>query len=300
MPSVPDHPGYLGCTSQGVIAIHADWPAYPAEHGWDVALETLGQFPRGSVLRQIDDIDQCFLLVLEGASAMKDPVDSRHLHAAIWREDLLRLHTDGFVSGASEITRAQWIEKRRAELADLCWIDAEGIRHPVPPPTIEDFADEEESLVLMVGNVGISVTDAGWSALDEHLSAQRGSLHASVKVRAVPIVGLGQFDTAVREACLLLETRLRHIVGSKNFGQALVVELDAYLRSTKRFIPAQLKTFSLDIRTAFKFVRNEYVHGLHELTAVQCYALLARVSRILVVLDEVEKILAMPIQAPAV
>jgi hypothetical protein len=86
----------------------------------------------------------------------------------------------------------------------------------------------------------------------------------------------------------------RHIVGSTSFGQALVAEFDAHLRSTKRFIPAQLHTFNLDIRTAFKFVRNEYMHGLHELTAVQCYALLGRVSRILVLLDEVEQVLAMP------
>lgn len=28
-----DHPGYFGMTSRGVIAIHADWPMYPFEHG---------------------------------------------------------------------------------------------------------------------------------------------------------------------------------------------------------------------------------------------------------------------------
>jgi len=281
MPSIPDHPGYLGWTSQGVIAIHADWPAYPAEHGWDIALETLGQFPRGSALREIDDIDQCFLFVLGDPKTLKDPFDARHLHAAVWHEDLLKLHSKGFVSGAYEITLEQWIERTKAELTDLFGV----------PPTVDDFADEAESLVLMVHDIGISVTDAGWVALDEHLSVQRETLHPSLKVRALPIVGIGHFDTAVREASLLLETRLRHIVGSTRFGQALVAEADAYLRSTKLFIPAQLKTFNLDIRTAFKFVRNKYMHGLHQLTSVQCYALLARMSRILATLDEVERIL---------
>ena len=85
--------------------------------------------------------------------------------------------------------------------------------------------------------------------------------------------------------------RGKPIVGSESFGQALVSEFDAKLRSTKRFIPAQLKPFILDIRTAFKFVRNEFMHGVHELTSTQCYALLARVSRILDVLDAVNQIL---------
>lgn len=38
-----DHPGALGLTSRGVVAIHVDWSACPAEHGWDVAIVMLAR-----------------------------------------------------------------------------------------------------------------------------------------------------------------------------------------------------------------------------------------------------------------
>jgi hypothetical protein len=41
-----DHPGYLGLTSEGVIAIHADWPIYPIEHGLGATVTSLGAFLR--------------------------------------------------------------------------------------------------------------------------------------------------------------------------------------------------------------------------------------------------------------
>jgi len=43
-----DHPGYLGFTSAGVVLLHADWPVYPVEHRWLVALASLGSFPDGT------------------------------------------------------------------------------------------------------------------------------------------------------------------------------------------------------------------------------------------------------------
>jgi hypothetical protein len=38
--------GFLGY--EGIIAIHANWPNYPLGIGWDVALKTLGNFPRNT------------------------------------------------------------------------------------------------------------------------------------------------------------------------------------------------------------------------------------------------------------
>ena len=50
------HPGYLGLTSQGVIAIHADWPIYPEEHGSDLALIWLTSLPSNTKFKMIDEI----------------------------------------------------------------------------------------------------------------------------------------------------------------------------------------------------------------------------------------------------
>lgn len=72
-----DHPGYLGFTSAGVVAIHADWPVYPVEHGWLVALASLGSFPDGTAFSPLDDIDRCLLFLAGNVIADKADPSSR-------------------------------------------------------------------------------------------------------------------------------------------------------------------------------------------------------------------------------
>jgi hypothetical protein len=55
----------MGLTSRGVIAIHADWPMYPWEHGWLMALVNLCCFPTGTTFTEISDIDLVLLLNAE-------------------------------------------------------------------------------------------------------------------------------------------------------------------------------------------------------------------------------------------
>jgi hypothetical protein len=43
-----DHPGYLGITFQGIIAIHAEGPLYQLDHGLTAALESLGSHTAGA------------------------------------------------------------------------------------------------------------------------------------------------------------------------------------------------------------------------------------------------------------
>jgi hypothetical protein len=69
---IEDHPGYFGITSRGVIAVHADWPMYPFEHGWAEALLALGSLPSATRFFQIDNIDKCFLFVAEEVPAGRD------------------------------------------------------------------------------------------------------------------------------------------------------------------------------------------------------------------------------------
>ncbi len=114
-----DHPGYLGLTSLGVIAIHADWPVYPAEHGSEVALRTLGQFPRDNSLSVVDSIDQCFLLRLDTPRDMKDP-----FYCAIWHKDALELLTAGFIRGRSNLIPIDWINAHGARPLTIGLISA--------------------------------------------------------------------------------------------------------------------------------------------------------------------------------
>ena len=81
-----DHPGFFGITSEGVIAIHADWPMYPEEHGADLALLWLTAFPQGTPFKRIDDIDRCNLFLADvKCSNRADPFDERNFHVAVAR-----------------------------------------------------------------------------------------------------------------------------------------------------------------------------------------------------------------------
>jgi hypothetical protein len=294
MDNIEDHPGYLGFTSRGVIAIHADWPAYPQEHGWQIALANIGQFPRSTAFTAIDDIDQCFLFLVGSGAGIKNPFSDQHFHVAVWHKDLEDLHRQELISGAGHITLGEWIERRRKELSGLFYQGPDGKRIPVRGPTIEDFGDDEEALRLMIGSAGIQITDRGWRTLEQLLADERDKLHEAIRLRALPIVSLGQFDSAIREGCLVLENRLRTACQSDLFGVQLVAAYVARLRASHRLIEAYVKGLHSELRTAFKYVRNEYMHNIKELTSVQCYAVLGRLSSILYSIDAMEAVLAKP------
>jgi hypothetical protein len=183
---VHDFPGYLGWTSHGVIAIHADWPAYPAEHGWDVALEAFGMFPRGTSFKAIDDIDRCLLFVaqIEGEGSNLDPLDDRHFHVAAWHDDLLTLSHNGLLAGIvaiTELTHRVNVHREVAGLAPVTdWSDEvseqvpqlfaqlpEGDLIRVPMPASDQYDNDERAWVTQ--GASVAVTDAGWTALEEHL-----------------------------------------------------------------------------------------------------------------------------------
>jgi hypothetical protein len=114
-----EHPGYLGWASRGVILIHADWPAYAVEHGWKYSLISLGQFPRRTQFKLLDDIDQCFLFLVGDNVGGSDKFDERHFHVALWHEDVLELLDLAYISGVSRTTYREWAERRAKELEGL-------------------------------------------------------------------------------------------------------------------------------------------------------------------------------------
>ena len=148
--SFQNHPGYLGFTSQGVIAIHADWPVYPTEHGWEVALETLGNFPEGTLFKKLDDIDHCYLLLVGDPEKEKDPYDEKHFHVAIWRDDLLELCRKGLTSGL--MTEREAITRFYERVKDLPFN-----KDRLPVPNLAEYEDDftEDA---MISEEGIQIT----------------------------------------------------------------------------------------------------------------------------------------------
>ena len=132
-----DFPGHLGWTSQGVFAIHADWPAYPAEHGPEVALAGFGMFPQGTTFAAIDDIDRCILFLAQGQSDAEVlvPPDERNFHVAAWHEDLLDLADRYLLQGIHRITELTWRinhDRALAKVLDPVRSSAEGMAKGAP------------------------------------------------------------------------------------------------------------------------------------------------------------------------
>jgi hypothetical protein len=268
-----NHPGYLGLTSRGVVAIHADWPAYAIGHGAAYALERLGQFPEGTSFFGIDDIDQCVLLRVGPQHPNKSDFDETHFHVAVWHEDLLELFSKHWVEGLAGITPREWAVRRCEELKGVVWQLADG--QPIPPPDPEDFEDEQATIAVVSAD-GMRLTNDGMGELRSILAARPPSLPPPLADRVEPLIKVRAYDAAVRDACVFLEVHLRVETASDFFGSRLVEEYCTQVH--RRVIGAYAKWLRSELRTCFRFVRNDFMHNLRDLNEEQCLALVCRVA----------------------
>lgn len=236
-----DFPGYLGWTSRGVIAIHADWPTYAIEHGKEYALERVGQFPRGTTFFRISDIDQCILFRVGERHPRKDDFDESLLHIALWHEDILDLFAAGWVDGVYGITPRELARRRREELRGLMVRFDDGRIEPVPLPDPE-YYDDDTATVACVSSTGMVLTEAGEHALQQFMVTRRADLAPLIASRVEPQLAIGAFDTAVREACILLEVHLKEATGTSLFGAKLVERYIMDLRKEDTIIGAHIKS----------------------------------------------------------
>jgi hypothetical protein len=288
-----EHSGFMEYEDGTFEVLHANWPNYPAGHGWPIALQSLAMFPRSARFVVDDDIDQCFLLRATGfgsCSTLKPEQVTKHGYfVAIWREDLNQLYERHHVSGIALITEYEralaWWNRHK----ELCVQEGSNFR-PInlPRPEPEDFCNDRSD-VPAIAPEGIALTDEGAQAIFE-LSHSLNDIWPTILERIRPLLAIAYYDTAVREACIILETRLRKIVGTRSFGQDLVEEyctsvVSRYMRAPSAF----LCILRGELRTVFKFVRNEYAHSLHEITEIQCLAFLSRITQVLERIDQVEQ-----------
>ncbi|WP_422733913.1 hypothetical protein ACN26Y_28750 [Micromonospora sp. WMMD558] len=304
--SLEGHPGFLGLTSRGVVLIHADWPAYPLEHGWEIAVISLGSFPPGTDFKRVDDIDQCSLLLAEGYGDYRDPFDERAFHVAIWHEDLLEACDLGLVEGVERLTHRQYETRKREELRTRILRDIERRGGEAPPgdileslyaeidgqrvslglPSIDDYDDGEDDTTpyrpwLGIDGLGVvRLTTQGWNRLDE-LWADALDIPQSARSRVDPLVQSGLYDSALRELGVLIESRVRELASSQLHGSKLIDLFIRRLADSNRFHNAGLKILRSELRTAFKFVRNEFAHNVVDLPRPRAYALLGRMSHVL-------------------
>jgi len=274
-----DFPGYLGRTSEGYAWLHADWPAYAFDPGWSDAIIALGEFPPGTPFNMIDDIDQCFLFVVGNATDIEDKFDKKHFHVALWHEDVRELFNRRYVSGVTFSTPHAWAVHRTKELNAFLDERLKSVKVHVPRPSADDWT-EEEAIPGLLRNDRMVVSSLGLSALGRLLLSRKDLLSPEILDRVRQLIFMRHHDTAIREACLLVESSLRRVTSSSAHGMKLVDEFFKRAAESNKFIPSRLKVFRTQVRAAFKFVRNDYAHNLHEISRDQCYAILVRISSV--------------------
>lgn len=298
-------PGYLGYG--GIIAIHADWPTYPIGMGWQSALITLGYFPEGTKFFEVSDIDKCKLLINQDPHDLKDAFDSKYYHSAIWHSDLIELKQKGFIEGIEEKSRYEFelikFEIFKKEFGEQLKLDDDGnvifyleangsfreSRYKVP--TREKYCESEDE--------NDDIRD--WAIIPEHfiltpkglneLIALSQGLNLSNELFELvnPLMKINRFDSAIRDASILLETKMKNYHHKPNlFGQKLIeFHIKEVIRNNENFDSAAIKIYRGELRAIFKFIRNDFAHNFIVLTYEQCNVILHRISEVLNEFEEV-------------
>lgn len=249
---------------------HADWPYYQGPPGELNALLDLCQYPHGTDLLVVDDIDRVLLLVVE--PRRRDSADD--LYAAAWHEDLKTLQDQGLIKaeGLSWGSIDEWGHSRWTSfLGDLppgesLFVkEADGTLVQVQPPVFElpdpdDFLEEDDTTWPLIepGGTRVRVTHEGWARMEEFL---RDALILGPDLsRISTLLKLGFADTAVREASVALESMLKRRVNTDKFGTRLISLVNSRLEQAG-VEPTYRRIVFTRLRTVFTFVRNKFAHN---------------------------------------
>ncbi|MGW9305138.1 hypothetical protein ACWHA3_30535 [Streptomyces cyaneofuscatus] len=297
---ITDHPGWFGWGYGGsngthILAIHADWPAYPCPPGELYGLFDLAQFPEGTQFDPIDEIDRCVLFVAhkydpKKPSRPEDPFSADVYQVAIWYEDLFSLQEKGLISGITRISEREWQLRRRIGFGwqwgqKLYRKDAQGklIEHDWPAlpeaPQAEDmeFGTSPYEYPAFERNgvdSSVTVTRDGWQLVIEKLTSAIELPDDLPDLRKLLEHEL--YDSAIREVGIAVESALRDAVGTDDgFGQRLVKQFIDHLADDLFTYNTVLKIYRLRLRTFFKFVRNPHAHHKFPVTRSHGLALIA-------------------------
>jgi hypothetical protein len=295
-------PGLLGYG--GIIAIHADWPNYPSGIGWEIALKSLGNFPLGTKFYEVDDIDRCKLLVNEDPQNLKDYYDYKHFHSAIWHSDLIELQRKGLIDGVIaksddefELIRFQEFKEQLGKnlqednFGNIILTsknedgECEELIYKKPKPS-EDQIDFKDCAFIPND---IILTSLGIQVLSELSSAV--NLSAEIYQLTGPLIKILRYDTAIREASLFIETSIKEFHGNNLYGQKLIdYHINKTVSLNDNFFSSAIKCYRGELRTIFKFIRNDYAHNFKVISLDQCIMVLNRINDTYLEFQEVKKV----------
>lgn len=295
-------PGYLGYG--GIIAIHADWPNYPSGIGYEIALKALGNFPSDTRFYVVDDIDTCILFIDKDSKQLKDKFDYKHFHLAIWHEDLIKLNQKGLITGIKEVSEYEYelekFENLKKQIGENLKLDENDniilyykndnneyietkLNKPINPD--EDFVFNDFVLVEDY----IKLTEKGIQELI--LIANNVEFIDELSNLVTPFIDIKRYDTAIREAALLIESKIKTFENKPDFfGQKLVdYHIKELVKKNNNFNSSFLKVYRGELRTLFKFIRNDFAHNFKVLTIEQANLILSRINEILLFINSISQ-----------
>ncbi len=257
----------------------------------------LGDFPLGTEFQCISVIDQCALFVTQIDKKEPDLFSEKHMHVAIRLTELLEMDERGLVNGVvieTEMSPAQVHAKRsqgpelwaRTQAGEKVYIQlANGQMVPVELDRDEEWTEDDRAFALMSPRstelVGmyegtlISLTSAAGPEI-ERLTREALEIPPSLQDRITVQLNAGLFDSVIRDLGAALETRMRVVTGSQGFGKNLIEQYIKALQKNQDDLPAHIKSLRQELRSIFKFIRNEFAHNLVELEPSRGYAFISR------------------------
>jgi hypothetical protein len=308
--SIEDAGDFPWVVSDGVPWIHADWPAYPMGDTWQSALINFGSFPNGTVFAPIDYIDRSVLFRVLGFAENLDEYDERGFHVAVWDENLIELSDRALITleGIEFVTRRKYEEFKRDSLRQAILDNIaksgqevpsddplthlgftfQGEYRPVKFPPLGNYEDDDPEEGSYADRTWfrnepmarILLTDSGMRQMEE-LWASVAKIPEQAKPRISPLIENNMYDTTIRELGALIESQMRSAISSSAYGTNLANEFVDHLLAAGQHDDWSLKVLRKELRTALKFVRNEFAHNVVDLPRPRANALIARMCHVL-------------------
>ena len=256
-----------------IEAITADWEAYPIGRGWESALENLSWFHPKTKFYKIDDISTALLFVAKDPIEIRkikdhDPFSQHYYHISIWHQDLIELKNLGLISGIKPLTEYQYqllrYKKMTTDLGiyvdeNIMHLDPYGVQVEGFPRPQEDEYDDKDEVWVDIPDRYIQLTPLGIEKINQPI--EDFNINAAIAERIKPLMDIKYYDSAVREASIMLELKLIAINKSDQIGQKLVNKHYENLCTKFRGEDSYLRYYRSLLRCSVNFIRNEYAHS---------------------------------------
>lgn len=298
--------GYNRKNLEKFLPFAADREILPIK-GWEGALENISWFKTDSKFYQIDDMYGCLDFVVN-----VDPEDffqkgwevdpDKHYFISIEHEDLNKLRKLGYVKGVKRVTEYDYKYWRYQDILksmkikigeDKRYYLPDGRSYPedhfsvIKPKKWRYKDDENKDKWCVIPHGYFQLTKKGVRKI--RTTSVDFQIRPDVFKRVSPLMKIKYYDSAVREAAIMLELRLKEFNNDvKGYGLPLVAKHLERLKVRFEGESEYLKYYKNYLKSSIKFHRNEYAHGFPLTNKLRAEKLVKMFSQLMDITEEFE------------